>query len=90
MHRRRARLRSGDALQVLLGSPPRLVGEVQRQDPGDGDEAFRVLLDLSAGVNDVQVLSRLPGLRVPGAPRNALAGYQLLLPVALWPERPTK
>ncbi len=83
----RARLRSGDGLQVLLGSPPRLVGEVQRQAPGDGDEAFRVVLDLPAGVNDVQLLSRLPELRVPGAPRHTLAGYQLLLPVALWPER---
>ena len=86
----RARLRSGDALQVLLGSPPRLVGEVQRRAPGDGDEAFRVMLDLSAGVNDVQLLSRLPGLRVPGAARHILAGYQLLLPVALWPERSTE
>jgi hypothetical protein len=80
----RARLREGDSLQVLLGTPARLVGEVRRSSAGEGDEAFRVTIELSAGTNDVQLLSRLPPVRVPDASRRVWAGYQLLLPVASW------
>ena len=80
----RARLRSGDGLKILAGQPPRLLGEVERRDPGEGDEAFRVVLDLARGANDIRVLSRLPDVRVPGLARRTFAGYQLLLPVALW------
>jgi hypothetical protein len=81
----RARLRSGDALQVLLGSPPRLLAEVRRSASGDGVENFRVVVDLSAGANDVRLLSRLPETRVAGASPRRFAAYQLELPVALWP-----
>ena len=80
----RARLRSGDGLKILAGQPPRLLGEVERRDPGEGDEAFRVVLDLARGANDVRLLSRLPDVRVPGLSRRTFAAYQLLLPVALW------
>jgi hypothetical protein len=80
----RARLRSGDALQVLAFSPPRLLAEVERRDPGEGDVAFRVVLDLPRGVHDVRLLSRLPNVRVPDMPRRTEAGYRLLLPIAFW------
>jgi len=83
----RARLREGDALQVMAGHPPRLLAEVDRRGPGEGDEPFRVVLDLPRGVHDVRVLSRLPEVRVPGMPRRTVAGYQLLLPIALWRDR---
>ena len=85
----RARLRSGDGLKILAGQPPRLLAEVDRRDPGEGDEAFRVVLDLARGANDIRVLSRLPDVRVPGLARRTFAGYQLLLPVALWRDERT-
>jgi hypothetical protein len=81
----RARLRSGDALQVLLGSPPRLLAEVRRSQPGEGVEAFSLVVELSAGANDVRLLSRLPETRVAGSSARRFAAYQLELPVALWP-----
>ena len=86
----RARLRGRDELLLLLGSPPRLVGRARREAPSPGDVAFRVELELGAGVNDLQLLSSHPEIRVPGAPRPTLAGYQLLLPVALWPASPSQ
>ena len=81
----RARLRSRDALLVLIGSPPRLLAEIDRTAPGDGVEAFRVVVDLSPGASDVRLLSRLPEVRVVGASPRRFAAYQLLLPVVLWP-----
>jgi len=57
---------------------------VERKDPGEGDEAFRVVLDLPRGANDVRLISRLPDVRVPGLSRRTFAGYRLLLPIALW------
>jgi hypothetical protein len=81
----RVRLRGGERVQVLLGSPPRQVGEVVRSASNEGDEGFRFRLELPAGAGDVLLLSQLPDRPVPGAARGIVAGYQLLLPVALWP-----
>jgi hypothetical protein len=50
----------------------------------EGDEAFRFQLELPAGADDLLLLSRLPDRPVPGAARGIVAGYQLLLPIALW------
>jgi hypothetical protein len=80
----RVRLREGDAVQVLAGRPPRLLAEVERRGPGEGDEPFRVALDLAKGLNDVRLVSRLPDVRVPNLPKRTRAGFQLLLPVAMW------
>jgi len=80
----RFRLREGDAVQVLAGRPPRLLAEVERSGPGEGDEPFRVSLDLAKGLNDVRLVSRLPDVRVPDLPKRTWAGFKLLLPVAMW------
>jgi hypothetical protein len=80
----RARLRSGERLQIVAGQPRRLVAVVERSADGEGDESFRAVLDLPHGANDIRLLSRLPEVRVPGMPRRTYAGYRLLLPVALW------
>jgi hypothetical protein len=83
-----ARLRPGDTLQFLVGTPPRLLHEIRRAPPGEGDKAFRVAVELGAGVSDIQLLSRLPEIRIPGDPRRTTAGFMLLLPVALLPDGP--
>lgn len=78
------RLRGGDELQVLLGSPARLVGGVRQESAGEADAPFRAVLELSAGVSDVQLLSSLLPRHVSGTPRHTRTGYELWLPVALW------
>jgi len=80
----RVRLRPGDALQVLFGSPPRLLAEVPRTGPVEGDESFRVTLDLPAGASEVRLLSSLPEAPLSGEAQGA--AFALLLPAMLWPE----
>jgi hypothetical protein len=80
----RARLRPGDALSVVSGSPPRLLAEVRHAAPIEGDEAFRVALELPAGVSVVRLRSSLPAVPVPDEPEPA--AFELVLPVLLWPE----
>jgi hypothetical protein len=80
----RARLRAGDGLSFVFGSPPRLLGEVPRTGTAEGDEAFRVAVDLPAGVSEVRLRSALPEVEVPDEPEAA--AFALLLPVLLWPE----
>jgi hypothetical protein len=80
----RARLRPGDALSIVSGSPPRLLSEVRRGGTLEGDEGFRVSVDLPAGVSEVRLRSSLPEAPVPDA--NEPAAFALLLPVLLWPD----
>jgi hypothetical protein len=80
----RVRLRPGDALQVLFGSPPRLVAEVPSTRAVEGDEGFRVTLDLPAGASEVRLVSSLPEAPIPGEAQGA--SFALLLPVLVWPE----
>ena len=80
----RARLRPGDALSIVSGSPPRLLAEVRRGGPLEGDEGFRVAVELPAGLSMVRLRSSLPEVPVPDEAEPA--GYALLLPVLLWPE----
>jgi hypothetical protein len=82
----RVRLRPGDRLQFLLGS--HFLTEIRRGEPTEGDEPYRLAMELGAGVSDVQMLSRLPEIRIPGAPKRASGGFVLLLPVALLPDQP--
>jgi hypothetical protein len=79
-------LRSGERLSVFVrAGRPRLVGEIRRSAPQDGLERFRVVTDLRAGTNAVQIVSALPDLEVPGKPRGTRAAYQLQLPVLVLP-----
>jgi hypothetical protein len=80
----RVRLRPGDTLHVLFGSPPRLLAEVPSTRGVEGDEGFRVTLDLPAGASEVRLLSSLPETAVAGEPQPV--GFALLLPAMLWPE----
>jgi len=82
----KVRLRPGDTLQFLLGS--RFLTEIHRGEPTEGDEPFRLAVELGAGVSDIQMLSRLPEMLIPGAPKRATGGFVLLLPIALLPDRP--
>ena len=79
----RLRLREGESVQILAGRPARLLAEVDRREPGEGDEPFRVTLDLGKGLNDVRLVSRLPDVRLPDRPGRR-AGFRILLPVAMW------
>jgi hypothetical protein len=81
----RVRLRPGDALHVLFGSPPRLLAEVSSTRAVEGDEGFRVALDLPAGASEVRLLSSLPETAVPDEVPGTRASFALLLPVAVWP-----
>ena len=80
----RARLRSGDSVSIVSGSPPRLLAEVRRTAPGEGDEGFRVPVDLPAGASEVRLRSTLPEVPVPDEAEPV--AFELLLPVLLWPE----
>ncbi len=80
----RARLRPGDALAIVSGSPPRLLAEVRRRGAVEGDEGFRVPIELPAGLSQVRLRSSLPAVPVPDEAEPA--AYALLLPVLLWPE----
>jgi hypothetical protein len=80
----RVRLRPGDEVSVVFGSPPRLLAEVKRAGTVEGDEGFRVAIDLPAGASEVRLLSAQPEVPVPGEPQDA--AFALLLPVLLWPE----
>jgi hypothetical protein len=82
----RVRLRPGDTLQFLLGS--RFLTEIRRSEATEGDEGFRLAVEVRAGVSDIQIFSRLPEILIPGAPKRATGGYVLLLPVAVLPDRP--
>jgi hypothetical protein len=86
----RVRLRPGDTLHVLFGSPPRLLTDVLRTGPVEGDESFRVTLDLPAGASEVRLLSSLPETAVPEELPGTRASFALLLPVALWPTHPAR
>ncbi len=83
------RLRSGERAETPPGSPrgcwPRWTGAI----PARETRRSGVVLDLARGANDIRVLSRLPDVRVPGLARRTFAGYQLLLPVALWRDERT-
>jgi len=80
----RARLRQGDTLHLMLGGR-RLLAELSREAAGDGPVPFRVATDLPAGANDLQLVSSLPAVKVPDASRGSFAGFQLELPVLIWP-----
>ncbi|HSD26447.1 MAG TPA: hypothetical protein VLL75_04040 [Vicinamibacteria bacterium] len=80
----RVRLRPGNELSIVFGSPPRLLAEVPRAGTVEGDEGFRVALDLPAGVSEVRLLSAQPEAPVPDEPQEA--AFALLLPMLLWPE----
>jgi hypothetical protein len=80
----RVRLRPGGVLHVLFGSPPRLLAEVPSTRAVEGDEGFRVTLDLPAGASEVRLLSSLPEAPLPDEPQGA--AFALLLPVLIWPE----
>jgi hypothetical protein len=80
----RVRLRPADRLAVARGSPSRLLAEVPRSAPTEGDETFRVAFDLPAGASEVRLVSSLPEVAVPGEPEDA--GFALLLPFLLWPD----
>jgi hypothetical protein len=79
----RARLRPGDALAVVSGSPPRLLAEARRAGASPGDESVRIPLELPAGATEVRLRSSLPEASVPdeGEP----VAFELILPVLLWP-----
>jgi hypothetical protein len=77
-------LRPGDAVSVLLGSPPRLLGRVARQGAAEGPEFFRFRADLPRGTSDVLLLSELPEREVLGGSRGVSAAFRLPLPVVLW------
>jgi hypothetical protein len=79
----RVRLRPGDTLHVLAGSPPRLLAEVPSTRPVEGDEGFRVTFDLPAGASEVRLVSSLPEAPVPDEAQDA--SFALLLPVLAWP-----
>jgi hypothetical protein len=79
----RARLRAGDALSIVAGSPPRLLAEV-RHGVVEGDETFRVSVDLPSGLSQVRLRSGLPEAPVPD--ESEPAAFELMLPVLLWPE----
>ena len=78
------RLRSAEDMRILMGSPPRLVAGIRRPQAAEGDEIFRVTVDLPAGVTDICLLSSLPEVEVPD--QGGRASFALLLPVLLWPE----
>jgi hypothetical protein len=80
----RARLRPGDTLSIVSGSPARLLGEVRRVAEVEGDEGFLATIELPAGLSQVRLRSSLPEVPVPGEPEPA--AFELLLPVLLWPE----
>ena len=77
-------LRPGDAVSVLLGSPPRLLGRVARSGPSEGPEPFQLHAPLPRGTSDVLLLSELPEREVPGRARGAPTAFRVPLPVALW------
>ena len=77
-------LRPGDAVSVLVGSPPRLVGRVARSGPSEGPEFFRVHVHFPEGTSNVLLLSELPEREVPPGSRRVPAAFLLPLPVALW------
>jgi hypothetical protein len=81
----RVRLRPGDMLHVLSGSPPRLLAGVGNARPVEGDEGFRATLDLPAGVSEVRLISSQPEAAAPDAPEGA--AFALLLPTLIWPVR---
>jgi hypothetical protein len=80
------RLQPGDTLQVLFGSPPRLLAEVPATRPVEGDEGIRLTLDLPAGASEIRLVSSRPEAPVPDEPQGA--SFALLLPVLAWPEPP--
>ncbi len=79
-------LRAGERLTVFVGGGrPRLLGEVQRLAPEDGNQRFRLVAELGDGANAIQILSALPEMEVPGRPRGARAAYRLELPLLVLP-----
>jgi hypothetical protein len=77
-------LRAGDAVSVLVGSPPRLVGRVARSGPSEGLEFFKLHVHFPEGTSNVLLLSELPEREVPPGSRRVPAAFLLPLPVALW------
>jgi hypothetical protein len=77
-------LRPGDAVSVLVGSPPRLLGRFQRSGPSEGAEFFRLHVPLPEGTNDILLLSELPEREVRDGSRGEPAAFLVPLPVALW------
>ena len=77
-------LRPGDAVSVLVGSPPRLLGRVARRGPGEGPEFFRLHAPLPEGTSSILLLSELPEREVRGGTPGVPAAFRIPLPVALW------
>jgi hypothetical protein len=77
-------LRPGDAVSVLVGSPPRLLGRVARRGPGEGPEFFRLHAPLPEGTTSVLLLSELPEREVRGGTPGVPAAFRIPLPLALW------
>jgi hypothetical protein len=77
-------LRPGDAVSVLLGSPPRLLRRVARSGPDEGPEFFRLAAPLPEGTSLVFLLSELPEREVPDGTPGVPAAFRVPLPVALW------
>jgi hypothetical protein len=80
----RARLREGDVLAIVSGSPPRLLTEARRGGTGTSDVGFRLTLDLPAGATEIRLRSSLPEAEVPDEAEPV--AFELLLPVLLWPD----
>jgi hypothetical protein len=77
-------LRPGDAVSVLVGSPPRLLRRLARSGPGEGPEFFRLKAPLPEGTSHILLLSELPERVVQGGTPGVRAAFRLPLPVALW------
>jgi hypothetical protein len=77
-------LRPGDAVSVLLGSPPRLLGRVVRSGPNEGPEPFKLHAPLPRGTSDVLLLSELPEREAREGTRGSPKAFLVPLPVALW------
>ena len=77
-------LRPGDAVSVLVGSPPRLLRRVARSGAGEGPEFFRLRALLPEGTSNILLLSELPEREVRGKSRPLPAAFLVPLPVALW------
>jgi len=79
-------LRPGERLSILLGARRRRhLGEVRRDQPGEGIEFFRFEADLRPGPSDVRLVSQLPEVAIPDGLKLDRAGFALLLPVVMWP-----
>ena len=80
-------VRPGESIEVLFDAPPRSLARLDGPQTG-GRLAVRVPLELTGGTNRVLLLSRLPEERVAGESRTTTAGYEIQLPLLLWPVPP--